>query len=54
MITYPEPAIGTREEWVKSFLWESYRDPDRGRINSSATSVTGLQLDDKFVVKLDV
>ena len=51
---YPEPANGTRAEAIKGLLKEGYRSPERAKVNTRATSATGLQLGDKFVSILDV
>lgn len=50
---YPEPAIGTKEEAVKSAL-KAHRSIERIRKNSRATTVTGVALRDWFIWLLDV
>ena len=51
---YPEPRLGTREEAVKALLRMWARTPERFRVNSAASSATGLCLDGRFVHLLDV
>lgn len=51
---YAEPNLGTRREAIKALLKEGFRSPERAKMNTRATSATGLQLGDKWVSILDV
>lgn len=52
-VYYPEPALGTREEAVKAAL-KTHRSLERLRVNSRATTATGVALRDWFIWLMDV